>query len=279
MFFNQIEYDDLDPEVMAMGRIENGVIRVGRAAYTTLIVPPIPCIEKYALDLILKFKESGGKVIFAGLTPYEKIEDDFDPAAAFEAIHPKVNLKELYFGPLGKAEVIQKSDNLAVLIAPGGLGASCAGPELAKLVHAFAPAESEALVPEHYKKDIIVHRREKGDFRFIMLASQNGDAADTKVLFRDCPEGAAFYELDLETGTVSTAAAEKSAQGCLLDAALSPWTARIFVMAKAGEETSHALTPVQAITRHPAKTLRLGLDLPKELPVSIQGAMYTVWKI
>jgi hypothetical protein len=105
-----------------------------------------------------------------------------------------------------------------------------------------------------------------------MLASQNGDAAeDLEVLFKNCPEGAAFYELDLETGTVSAADAERSAHGCLLDVALSPWTARIFVMAKAGEEASNVLTPVQAFTRHPAKILRLKLDLARELPVSIPG--------
>jgi hypothetical protein len=110
-----------------------------------------------------------------------------------------------------------------------------------------------------------------------MLASQNGVHAETKVLFRDCPPGAAFYELDLETGTVITANAEKTQDGCLIDAPLCPWSARIFAITDAGEEAethranSPALSPVQAYTRPPEKTLRLTLELDRELPVSIAG--------
>jgi hypothetical protein len=278
MFFNRIDYEDLDPEVMAMGRIENGAICVGRAKYTTLIIPPVTCMEKYAFDLIGKFNESGGKVIFAGLTPYEKIEDDFDPVPAFEAAYPGINTREIYFGPAGKAEGIRKSEKLAVFAAPGGLAVSGAGDELAKLVRAFAPDESDVLVPAQFKEGVIVHRREKEDRRFVMLASQNGDAAEARVIFRNCPADSAFYELDLETGITSLVTPEKTDPApngttcCVLDAPLSPWSARIFVMAKPGEAFSQDQTPVQISARTPAKALRLALNLDREVPVSIAGS-------
>ena len=279
LFFNHIDYEDLDPEVMAMGSLEDGAIRVGRARYTTLIVPPINCIEMYAFDLIRKFMEAGGKVIFTGLTPYDSIEEGFDPLVDFEAAGLGIIPRESYFGPAAAAELSQKSANHYLLAAPGGLSAGSAGTELAKLVKTLAPARSEVLVPAQLpvklKEGIIAHRREKGGMHFVMLASQNGASADTRVLFRTCPPGAAFYELDLESGTVSPVTAERSsgdeANSCVIDAALSPWSARIFVMAKPGEKTARTLTGIQAFTRPPANTLRLKLDLDGKLPVSISG--------
>jgi hypothetical protein len=95
------------------------------------------------------------------------------------------------------------------------------------------------------------------------------------VLFTGCPPDAAFYELDPETGFVSAVESEENPQGGLqsppgrlINAPLCPWSARIFVMAKPGEEESGVLTTVQTFTRG---TLRLKLDLDEKLPVSVQG--------
>ena len=276
MFFNQIDYEDLDPEVMAMGRIENGAILVGRARYTTLVVPPITFIEKYAFDLVRRFIEGGGKVIFAGVTPWDSVDEGFDPIAAFQAAGFGLLPRDAYFGPAGQSRVEKKSERVALLAAPGGLAASGAGEELAKLLRDFAPVNAEVLVPEELREGIIAHRREKGDVRFVMLASQDGAAAETKILFRDCPLDAAFYELDLETGLVSGVSAKHEGdansvgEGCrLVDAPLSPWSARIFAMAGPGQTVSAALSSVQAFTRPPEKTLRLKLDLDRQLPFSI----------
>jgi hypothetical protein len=280
LFFSHIDYEDLDPEVMAMGSIENGAIRAGRARYTTLIVPPIGCIEMYAFDLIRKFMDSGGTVIFTGLTPYNSIEEGFDPLVDFEAAELGIIPRESYFGPPGQPEPIQKSDRLFLLCSPGGLAAAGAGPELVKILRACAPARSEVLVPEQLpdqlKEGIIVHRREKRDAHFIMLASQNGASADTRVLFRGCPPGAALYELDPETGAVFAVNAETSDGDCIIDAPLCPWSARIFAMAKSGEAILPKQKPgigtaVQVFTRGQANTLRLKLDLEEKLPVSVSG--------
>jgi hypothetical protein len=271
LIFGQIDYEDLDPEVMARGRIEEGAILVGRARYTVLIVPPITCVEKYAFALIKKFLETGGRVVFTGLTPRDTIEEGFDPAAAFEAAGFGTLPEAAYFGPAGKPELIRKSPGLALLAAPGGLAAAHAGTELEALLREWAPPPAEARMPESVREDIVTSRREKGDARFILLSSQNGVAVDTRVFFRDCPGGAAFYEMDLETGAVYPVAAEKTAEGCLIDAPLSPWTTRLFAMARSGKKSSPALSPLRLLTRSPAKTLELKLDPGREFPVSIAG--------
>jgi hypothetical protein len=116
-----------------------------------------------------------------------------------------------------------------------------------------------------------MQRREKGDMRFVMLASQNGAFAETKLLFKECQGDEGFYEMDLETGATMAVDFIRTEQSCLIDAPLSPWSARIFVMAKTGEKTGTAVSAVRALTQPPEKTLVLKLDLEKQLPVSIKG--------
>jgi hypothetical protein len=201
--------------------------------------------------LIQKFLESGGNVIFVGLTPFEMIEEGFDPVAAINSL---------------------QSENLAFINAPNGLAASGADTELVKLINAFNPPKVELLLPAipGLNEGILMQRREKGDMRFVMLASQNGAYADTKLLFKECSGDEGFYELDLETGATMAVDSTKTEQTSLIDAPLSPWSARIFVMAKSGEKTSTDLSAVRAFTQAPEKTLKLKLDLEKQFPVSIK---------
>jgi hypothetical protein len=83
MFFGQIDYDDLDPEVMAMGKVEKGLISWGAPATTLWVIPPVTCMEPFAFDLIRKFSEGGGKVVQAGLTPYDSLAEALIPPRRF----------------------------------------------------------------------------------------------------------------------------------------------------------------------------------------------------
>ena len=269
LFSCQIDYDDLDSEVMAAGQIENGVIKIGRAKYYCLIVPPIAFMEKYAFDLLLKFYESGGKLIFTGGAPYLCDDKNFDLKTAFESA-------------FGTSPLVSIN----------------AGNELSQVLRDIIPVKTEVILggendknkeqglEQLFKKGIISGRREKRDSRFIMIASQNGEEAQTKVLFRDCPDSAAFFEFDLESGSIFNVCAEKTGEGFLIDAPLSPWSARVFAMVPASVAYNAAsgigtqlkqnpansqLSAIQIITKPPAKTLSFKLDLDRKYPVSIAG--------
>jgi hypothetical protein len=84
--FSGVDYDDLDAEVLALARVEGGVISIGRARYDTVVVPPVKNMEGYALRLLERFAAQGGKLIFCGLTPFESIEEGFDVPAAFRKL-------------------------------------------------------------------------------------------------------------------------------------------------------------------------------------------------
>jgi hypothetical protein len=71
---NQRDFDHLDPELLAEAVIEAGVIRLGNAAYTTLILPSLTNLEVKAWRKIKIFIEQGGTVISVGLLPNESID-------------------------------------------------------------------------------------------------------------------------------------------------------------------------------------------------------------
>ena len=259
LIFNQIEYDDLDSEVMAMGKIENGVISVGRANYDTLVVPPFTNMEKYAVDMIKAFKASGGKVIFIGVTPFEVIEDGIDPLAEFAEFG--VLSQEEYYGAKGIA-TIENGDGFALIHTPGGLINSNAELQIAKAVKSFAPESIDAIIPEGLNRAVIVHRRADNASRYIMLASQNGVYANTQAIFHDCPADTAFYELDFETGNIYTIEATKTEDGYVVDVPLTPWSARIIAMTTKAVDTT---------VRSSGKNIELKLCLDDEMQVSIAG--------
>ncbi|MFC3340834.1 glycosyl hydrolase, partial [Paenibacillus abyssi] len=66
---NRKDFDHLDPELLCEAEIADGVIRVGRAAYTVLVLPPLSNLESGAWEKIKAFLDQGGTVIANGLLP------------------------------------------------------------------------------------------------------------------------------------------------------------------------------------------------------------------
>ena len=299
LFSCQIDYDDLDAEVMAMGKIEDRKIKTGRAEYTCLIVPPLTFIEKFALDLIIKFFNCGGKLIFTGLTPFLCDDKNLDIVSVFNKAPFMPLCRENYFASLNKinranenteCKSYKMTDNLAFLSAPGGFIKSKAEKELSNLLRGFIEVKTEVILSDQqytkefffndqlFKKGIISQRRENGSDQFIMLSSLNGEEAKTKVLFKDCPLGACFYELDLENGNISLVNAQQKEEGFYIDAPLTPWSARIFAAtsnpempAKHSSAKPIKLPVPQTINNNACKILPLKLSLDSKVPVKIYG--------
>lgn len=62
-----IDFDYGDEDMIArLGSVEGSALKVGKAAYKTVVVPQMTTIRSTTLDMLKKFKEAGGKVIFAG---------------------------------------------------------------------------------------------------------------------------------------------------------------------------------------------------------------------
>lgn len=75
---HQIDFDHLDPELLMEATIESGTLRIGHAAYSILVIPPIANLEQGAWRKLQAFLANGGIVITLGLLPYQQIEADID---------------------------------------------------------------------------------------------------------------------------------------------------------------------------------------------------------
>ncbi|MCR8635354.1 glycosyl hydrolase [Paenibacillus radicis (ex Xue et al. 2023)] len=84
--FIQRDYDHLDPELLERAKVENGMIELGNASYSMLIIPPITNLETRAWHKIREFLESGGKVISIGHTPVESIDKDSSTLSEIQSV-------------------------------------------------------------------------------------------------------------------------------------------------------------------------------------------------
>lgn len=74
LLFHQMDYDHLDGEMLADAVAEDGKIRMGRAAYSVVVLPPCHCMERGARERLVEFVKQGGCVIAAGQLPSVSIE-------------------------------------------------------------------------------------------------------------------------------------------------------------------------------------------------------------
>lgn len=78
LLLHQIDFDHLDPELLMEATVESGKLRIGHAAYSILVIPPISNLETGAWRQIEAFLANGGTVLALGLLPYQRIEASID---------------------------------------------------------------------------------------------------------------------------------------------------------------------------------------------------------
>lgn len=83
LLFEQIGYEHLDAEIFRDAEIDGGKIKIGRAVYQVLVVPPAACAEYWVLEKLKEFAAQGGTVIAMGLLPYEVIDRDENPEKGY----------------------------------------------------------------------------------------------------------------------------------------------------------------------------------------------------
>lgn len=87
LLFAQLDYDHLDAELLMEAEITEGEIRLGRAAYSVVILPPCHCMEAGARRKLETFAAQGGCVIGLETLPFISIdrdEEDEETRAAWE---------------------------------------------------------------------------------------------------------------------------------------------------------------------------------------------------
>lgn len=107
LLFNQLDYEHLDTEILENASVENGEIKIGRASYQTLIIPPSICIEDNVYRKVKDFVDKGGKVIALGMLPSKIIGDEETPKRWQNLFEVDNSFEEEYFNNTNN-EISQK---------------------------------------------------------------------------------------------------------------------------------------------------------------------------
>lgn len=123
LLFEQISFDFLDSELLSNAEIEAGNIKIGKADYELLILPPMTSIECIATDKIKEFILKGGKVIACGLLPYEIIDEAIQVEKQYSNIFKTAdsNRKQYWSNDSEECNRIINTDNTAFIPTTGSI--------------------------------------------------------------------------------------------------------------------------------------------------------------
>lgn len=96
LLFHQLDYEHLDGEMLAEASVEDGKIRLGRAAYSVVVLPPCHVMERDAREKLEELVRQGGRVIAAGMIPEVSIDREESDGETKEAWERLFGMKGTY---------------------------------------------------------------------------------------------------------------------------------------------------------------------------------------
>ncbi|MBM7573465.1 glycosyl hydrolase [Aquibacillus albus] len=194
------DYDHLDPEILEKAEIMDGEIRIGKTAYSVLILPPITNLECDAWKVIKQFINEGGTVIANGLLPYENIDDE----STIEDIRTTFGLDDQYSSEFWEVsrdkEPVPVSQNAYFI-------PTTVNQPLSERIEALAAILDEELqqdiafkVDDDSKSFLMQHRKLEDDSEAVFLSNQEGDTHQASLYVKKAEQRVKFTRLNLETG-------------------------------------------------------------------------------
>ncbi|HCE43361.1 MAG TPA: hypothetical protein DET40_07420 [Lentisphaeria bacterium] len=194
------DFEYVDEDILARhGAVKNGKFNLIKSSYSTVIVPPAYTLRKSTCEMLAKFAEAGGKVIFVEPTPsYVNAEkcDCIKGILAKSAIIPLD--KEALLKAISKDKAIRK---ISVKTADG----------------------------KEYNPCLYMMRQDKGGRTvvFICHTLQDKDSGEVTV---EIPADGVVQEWDAITGDVYLADAQKTSSGVKINTVLYGYGSRLFVV-------------------------------------------------
>lgn len=222
------DYDHLDPELLERAEIVDGVMKIGKASYEVIILPPITNLEGQAWQKIKMFINQGGTVIANGLLPTEIIEDDDkmfkemnevfgwpdDYVSTFWQKNSKVDLSYSYFKGKGNAYFI-----------PGTINHT--REERKQALFAILDQHLHQKITFHVDNDkksfLMQHRKFTDQSEMVFISNQEGDDHQTSLYIDRDQETTRFSQLDLETGHTINIQAQSEGKGSKIELHFAPY--------------------------------------------------------
>ncbi len=237
LLLHQVDYDHLDPELLAAASIEQGQLVIGQARYETLILPPMTNLETVAWSRIKAFLQAGGKVISVGLLPYEHI--DSEPNIEAEA--------QQWFGLSSSPrqsywqEVTEQADGVVIdpieehnwakgehaayfIPSAGAFQYTHATERLLALLQQCVPASITLEPVVGDRKSFLMRQRSLPDGSLLLFITHQEGSEKTVRLH--LPQQV-VERLDIASGEATTVATEKTAQGQSILLSFAPYESHL----------------------------------------------------
>lgn len=251
MVFHQIDYDHLDPELLAEASIEDGHLFVGQARYRVLLLPPISNLEAAAWSQIQVFLQAGGVVISVGLLPYERIDRNQNiEAEALQAFGLSYSPAQQYWQTLTEGEQTKelpwvKGTHAAYFIpcAGGARRANAIERVLPLLRQYVPPAITLEAVTGDCTSLLVQQRILPDEARLIFIAHQEGMEKTLRLRLAENLAGQRIERLDITSGKVTSVPVEQTKDGWSVPLLFAPYESHLlrFSSHQAGPETEKIL--------------------------------------
>jgi hypothetical protein len=263
LLLHQVDYDHLDPELLAEATIEDGQLMIGQACYRVLILPPMTNLEAAAWSQVKAFLHAGGIVIGVGLLPYERIDHGLNIEAEFlEEFALTESPSQSYWQDLdgeetSDIEVVPAQELPWIKGAHGAYFIPCVGGAqraqaserlLALLQQCVLPVVTLEAVMGDRTSLLMQQRVLPDESRLIFIAHQEGMEKTLRLHLAKCPVGQRVERLDLATGEATFISVEESGDGWSMPLYFAPYESHLLRFSsheevQAGEE---ACVEVQA---------------------------------
>lgn len=265
LFLSHMGYDMLDGEIMQMAEIRDGVMYLGKAAYSVLVIPPVTSMEQAVTEKLKEFVQSGGHVIAAGLLPYEIIDSDGAVEEEYRSLFGvgEEDITGGYWKKDGGLIRERAEKNGCTFVATeGSLKQAKAARAVIERIRGII--KEEIAVDSHGNREIYSSVRRQKDGSLTVFVGNHGRKA-AGVTVTGCNTWHSVKKMNLEDGTIQELAAEEIGEkeggqsvslmldGC--ESSLLLWE----------EKDGDGQRPMGA-----EKTV-ISLDLTNELPVTLKG--------
>jgi hypothetical protein len=219
LLHHQVDYDHLDPELLAEATVEEGQLVLGQARYRVLILPPMTNLETAAWSQVKAFLHAGGTVISVGLLPYERIDRDLDIAAeCLEEFGLATSPTSEYWQELHADEQgrfwIKGTHSSYFIPCPGGAQqAHVIEPLLTLLRQSIQPVATLKGVVGDTASLLMQQRILPDESRLLFITHQEGMDKTVRLHLAECPAGQVVERLDLASGNVTAMAVEQNEDG------------------------------------------------------------------
>lgn len=243
LLLNQLDYDHLDPELLAQAEVATGgQLQIGKAAYSVVILPPLTNLEEAAWARLKEFLEQGGTVISLGLLPYEVMDRQqnieeamldwfgLDNDHTFQENYWRTEIRAISRSDItqsGGTRWLKGKFSAYFLPCENGVNPVVIAQLVSFLTEKFSqPIMFEA--SEEARRSLLVQQREWPDgSKLIFLANQEERDIEVNVNVSQAVNLAKVEELDLESGDFYPITGELNLPDRKIRLQLAPFQSRL----------------------------------------------------